>query len=188
MSLAGAIGIRTDPLLAHNFTINLVNTSSTMALVTSAALSAVADVALGGFSQCRGLELSLEVEEYKEGGRNDAPLKFPTRANWAPIVLEKGVGAGTALWDWHYDFALGKGTRRDGVITLLDDLHLPSHIWWFKRGLPTRYTGPKLDAKENAVAIESLEIVHEGLYQVPYVGLAGAAVNVGISAAVTGGF
>jgi phage tail-like protein len=187
MSIAGAVGVRDDPLMAFNFTVGLLDTSSTLALVQSAALAAVTDVALGGFSACRGLDITLDVEEVREGGRNDAVLKFPTRATWSPIVLERGIGAGTALWDWHYDFVLGQGRRRDGVIALLDDTHLPSHMWWFRRGIPTRYTGPSLDAKESAVAIEALEIQHEGLTQVPNVGLGAAAVGAGITALVTGG-
>ncbi len=188
MGMLGALGIRLDPQMSYNFTINLIDTSSTMAMVSSAVMSAVSDTLLGGFSECTGLEMSLEVEEYKEGGRNSGPLKFPTRVTWAPIVLKHGMGGGTGLWDWHYDFATGKGKRKDGIITLLNDLHIPTHIWQFKRGLPAKYTGPSLVAGQSAVAIESIEIVHEGLYQVPYVGLAAGAASFGVSAAVKGGF
>jgi len=186
MSALGAVGIRLYPVMGYNFVVNLVETSSTMALVKSAALSALTDVVLGGFSECTGLDMALEVEEYTEGGRSGAVLKFPSRVTWTPIILKHGVGAGTTLWDWHYDFAVGKGKRRDGVITLLNDLHLPAHIWYFRRGLPVKYAGPPLNAVQSAVAIESIEIAHEGLYQVPLVGYAGAAVSAGVSAAVTG--
>jgi len=61
MAVLGAVGIRLDPLMAYNFTINLIDTSSTMALLKSAALSAVTDTLLGGFSECSGLEMALEV-------------------------------------------------------------------------------------------------------------------------------
>lgn len=186
MSAIAAVGIRLDPLKAYNFTINLIDSSSTMAIVKSAAISAVTDVVLGGFSECTGLEMALEVEEYKEGGLNGAVRKFPTRVTWAPIVLRHGMGAGTALWDWHYSFAEGKGKRKDGVITLLNDIHLPTHIWYFRRALPFKYTGPTLNAAQSAVAIESLEIVHEGLWQVPYVGYGAAAVTAVVGAAVAG--
>ena len=187
MALLGAVGLRLDPLMAYNFTINLIDTSSTTALLKSAALSAVTDVLLGGFSECSGLEMALEVEEYKEGGRNGAVLKFPTRVTWAPIVLKHGMGAGNGLWDWHYDFATGKGKRKDGIITLMNDLHIPSHIWHFRRGLPVKYTGPTLVAGQSTVAIEALEIVHEGLWQVPYLGYAAAGVSAVANIAVTGG-
>jgi phage tail-like protein len=164
--------------------ISLLDTSSGLALAKSIALAAVTDVALGGFSECTGLEVSLEIEEYKEGGRNGASLIFPTRSKWSHIVLKKGVGAGTALWNWAYDFTEGKGKRRDGVIVLINDIHLPNNIWYFRRGLPVKYSGPAMNAMHSAVAIESIEIAHEGIYQVPFVGYAAAAVTGAVNLAV----
>jgi phage tail-like protein len=184
MAVLNAVGIRTDPVLNHNFVISLIDSSSTLAIVQSAALSAIFDVALGGFSECSGLEMSLKIEEYREGGRNSAVLKFPTRVEWSNITLKKGLGAGTALWDWHYGFVEGKGKRRDGVIALLTDLHIPHNIWYFRRGLPVKYTGPSMNASQNNVAIESIEIAHEGIYQVPGVGLAAATAEFSASLVV----
>jgi phage tail-like protein len=56
------------------------------------------------------------------------------------------------------------------VITLLDGTGRANRAWFFRRGLPTKYTGPALNATQNNVAIESIEIAHEGLYQVPGIG------------------
>jgi len=170
MDLLSRTAIRDDPVLNHNFVISLVDSSSTLAIVESAALSAIFDVALGGFSECSGLEMSLKVEEYREGGRNSAVLKFPSRVEWTNITLKKGMGAGTALWDWHYGFVEGRGKRRDGIIALLTDLRVPNNLWYFRRGLPVKYSGPSLNATQSSVAIESIEIAHEGITQVPYVG------------------
>ncbi len=182
--LETATGIRLDPILNHNFVISLIDTSSTLAIVKSVALSAIFDVALGGFNECTGLEMSLKVEEYNEGGNNGTVLKFPTRVTWSNITLKKGVGAMTGLWDWHFGFTNGTGKRRDGIIALLNDLHLPNNIWYFRRGLPVKYTGPAMNAQQNNVAIEAIEIAHEGIYQVPFVGLGAAAVSgvVGLAA------
>lgn len=165
MALLSRTALRDDPVLSHNFVISLIDTSST--LVGSLALSAIFDVALGGFSECTGLEMSLQVEEYKEGGRNSEVLKFPTRLTWSNITLKKGIGVGTALWDWQYEFATGNGRRRDGIIMLLTDLQVPHNIWYFRRGLPVKYAGPALNATQNNVAIESIEIAHEGIHQIP---------------------
>jgi phage tail-like protein len=175
MALLSTTALRSDPVLNHNFVISLIDTSSTLAALGSAALSAILDVAVGGFSECTGLEMSLQVEEYKEGGRNSETLKFPTRVSWSNIMLKKGLGANTALWDWHYGFVEGRGKRRDGVVILLNDLHVPNNIWYFRRGLPVKYSGPQLNAAQSNVAIESIEIGHEGMYQVPFVGLGAAA-------------
>lgn len=182
MAVLGAVGVRTDPLLSHNFLVTLIDTSSSLAL--SALSSAIFDVALGGFSECSGLEMSLDVEEYREGGRNGESLQFPKGVRWSKITLKKGLGAGTALWDWHYGFVTGTGKRRDGLIVLLNELHLPAHIWHFRRGLPTRYSGPSMVAAQGAVAIETIEITHEGIYQLPGVGFGAAAVTAAVGFAV----
>jgi len=180
MGLLASVGVRTDPVLNHNFLISLIDTSSPGGILGSLAMSAIFDVLLGGFTECSGLEMSLQVEEYKEGGKNDALLKFPSRVTWGNLTLRRGVSIGTTLWDWHYGFVEGTGKRRDGVIVLMNDLHLPNNIWYFRRGLPVRYTGPTMNAGQSAVSVESLEIAHEGMWQVPYVGLATGVVNVGL--------
>src|SRR5262245_14293614 len=96
----GNIALRGDPVLNHNFVISLLDTTpgNQSAVAVAATLSAVFDLAVGGFSECTGLDMSLQVEEYKEGGRNGTVLKFPTRVSWSNLTLKKGVGAGTVLW------------------------------------------------------------------------------------------
>ena len=180
----GQLGVRPDPVLGYNFLISLLDTSSNWALAKSIALAAVMDAALGGFSECEGLGMTLDVEEIEEGGRNSTTLKFPKRVKWSNITLKKGVGASTGLWDWHYGFAEGKGKRRDGLIILMNDLHLPNNIWYFRRGLPVRYNGPSMSATNSAIAVESIEIAHEGMWQVPYVGYATATATAAINLAV----
>jgi phage tail-like protein len=180
-SMGVGLGIRTDPPLTHNFLISLLDTSSSGSLAGSIALSFALDVVLGGFSECSGLEMSMQPEEYKEGGQNGCTLKFPSRVTWGNIILKRGIGAWPALWDWHYGYATGEGKRRDGVITLVNDMHLPTNIWFFSRGLPVKYTGPTLNASQNTVAVESIEIAHEGIYQVPGISAGTAAVMAAVS-------
>ncbi|MDM0109623.1 phage tail protein [Variovorax sp. J22R24] len=181
-----AAALRADPVLNHNFVISLIDTSSALAIVGSALMSAVADVALGGFSECSGLEMSMKTEDYNEGGNNGAVLKFPGRVSFGNLTLKKGQGTSSALWDWHYGFVVGKGKRRDGIVVLLTEQHLPNNIWYFRRGLPLKYSGPALNATQNSVAIESIEIAHEGLWQVPFVG-AGSALASAAVGGISGG-
>jgi phage tail-like protein len=175
MGLARAVGFSPSPIMGYNFLVSLLDTSSGLALAKSIAFGAVGDLLIGGFSECQGLEMSLQIEEWKEGGRNSETLIFPTRTDWSPIILKKGVGALQTLWSWSYDFVQGKGKRRDGLIILMNDLHVPSNIWYFRRGLPSKYSGPAMVAAQSQVAIESMTIRHEGIYQVPFVGLGAAA-------------
>jgi phage tail-like protein len=173
MAIGNNLGVRVDPASAYNFLITFVDSSSVLAT----AVSQIQTAALGGFSECAGLEMSLKIEEYPEGGRNETSLKFPTRVSWTNLILKRGVTGNPDLWDWHYGFVEGRGKRRDGIIVLQNDLHLPVNIWTFKRGIPVKWTGPALNASQSAVAIESIEIAHEGLRQAPPVGLASAALG-----------
>jgi len=156
-----------NPLLNHNFVISLIDSASTLGS-GSISQAAIFDVAVGGFSEVTGLEISMQADEFKEGGNNGFIHKFPARVTWSNIVLKKGIGTSTALWDWQYEFAVGRGRRRDGVIMLLTDFQqTPNNIWHFRRGLPVKYTGPAMNAAQSSVAIESIEIAHEGIVQIP---------------------
>jgi phage tail-like protein len=152
-------GIRIDPVPGFNFYISLIDSSSTLALATSAVSAFVG----GGFSECSGLDATLQVEEYMEGGENRYAHKFPSRMTYGNISLKHGITFAEDLWNWHAAYTSGTGKRRDGVITLLDEMQLPIKTWVFKRGLPLKWTGPTLNASQSAIAIESLEIMHEGL-------------------------
>jgi phage tail-like protein len=165
---------RKDPVLGYNFQITLMDSSSQLAAVTIS----VGVMPQGGFSECSGLEMSLQVEEHREGGRNGAVLKFPSRVNWSNIRLRRGAALSDELWNWHYGFVEGRGKRRDGVIVLQNSERTPVKVWRFSRGLPIKWTGPTMNANQSQVAIEELEIAHEGLKLVSS-GVAAAAQAVG---------
>lgn len=155
-----------NPLLNHNFIIRLVDASSTLALTGSITSTTLPGSAAAGFSECSGIELTMQPEEYKEGGRNGSTLKFPSRVTWSNLTLKRGIAMSTDLWDWHYGFVIGRGSRRDGMITLLNEQRQPNRIWYFTRGLPVKYTAAGLNAMQSQVALETVEIAHEGLYEV----------------------
>ena len=153
--------LRIDPLGVFNFYLTLLDTSNVFGTLITAALS----YKVAGFSECSGLEATFEVFEYKEGGLNNYVHKFPTRASFSNITLKHGViYLYDDLWSWHNDFVLGKGKRKDGLIALLDEARQPAKIWRFKAGIPMKWTGPALNASQSSVAIEALEISHEGLF------------------------
>ncbi len=172
-----SVAQRLDPVLACNFRISLLDSASSMAAVSSVALSSVLSHPLGGFAECSGLEMTMDVQEYMEGGGNDTVLKFPTRHKTATLVLKRGLTTRPDLWAWFYSFVLGAGRRRDGLIVVQDAAQQPHTVWGFRRGLPVKYSGPQLAAAHGAVAIESIEIAHEGLYQMAGAGPLAQAVS-----------
>jgi len=182
--------IQFSNVMSYNFHIALMNSSNTvvdpnnlLAATDSGpsllgVVTAVAGALLGGFQECSGLDTSLEVEDYKEGGLNDRIRKFPSRVTWSNIVLKRGIGLSDDLWNWHAAYMNGTGVRRDGIIVLENDQHVPLKMWQFQRGLPIKWTGPAFNAKASEVAIESLEIVHEGITLTSPASLASAALGV----------
>jgi phage tail-like protein len=152
--------LRIDPLGVFNFYLTLIDASNVVGTLITAALN----YKVAGFSECSGLEATMEVMDYKEGGVNGYVQKFPTRASHSNITLKHGViYLYDDLWSWHYDFVQGQGKRKDGLIVLLDESRKPAKVWKFRRGLPMKWTGPALNASQSNAAIESLEIAHEGL-------------------------
>jgi phage tail-like protein len=124
-------------------------------------------VAAGAFQEVAGLGASLEVVAYAEGGRNDSVHQLPVRHSWNRITLKRGVVRAAGLWAWYVvGLADSLGARRDGAVVLLGLDGLPAAAWAFRGGLAAKWSGPDLHAEQNAVAVESLEIAHEGLTRV----------------------
>jgi phage tail-like protein len=126
----------------------------------------------GGFQDCSGLQIDMDVQELLEGGRNDGVVKRVGRGKYTSIVLKRGLlfpadgKVKSELWEWIQNILAGVRpvARYDGVIDVLD----PSGqdvvaTWVFERGLPQKIGGPTLNAKTGEVAIEELTIAHEGL-------------------------
>ena len=152
--------LRTDPLGAFNFYITLLDSSNLLGTV----ISVVANYVVAGFSECTGLEATMEVIDYREGGQNGFVHRFATRATYSNITLKHGViFQYDDLWTWHYGWVQGQGKRKDGIVVLMDEGRNPAKVWKFKRAIPMKWVGPALNAAQSTVAIESLEIAHEGL-------------------------
>ena len=169
MALLSATGVRADPVLNHNFVVSLIDTTQHARRPRRArrrrrsSTSPSAASASARASRCR-----CSPRSTRRAAATAPCSSFPSRVTWTNLTLKKGIGVGTALWDWHYGFVEGRGKRRDGVDRAARTTRtLPSNIWYFRRGLPVKYTGPSLNATQNNVAIESIEIAHEGIHQVP---------------------
>jgi phage tail-like protein len=125
----------------------------------------------GGFQECSGLEIEMDIEEYLEGGRNDGVIKRAGRAKYSPLVLKRGMFYGASgevnrdVWTWIQDVVSGTRpiARYDGIVQVMSVGDDVAATWVFDRGLPSRVRGPELNAKTGEIAIEELHIAHEGL-------------------------
>jgi phage tail-like protein len=124
----------------------------------------------GSFAEVSGLNGGMETEEYREGGNNTGPHKFIKWGKYPNVVLKRGVTSNSDLWDWYYTslYASANPIRKNAVITLNDRQagQSPTAVWFVRNALPESLQGPNLNARNNEIAIETLELVHEGLYRI----------------------
>jgi phage tail-like protein len=117
-----------------------------------------------GFSEVSGLGAEIASIEYRAGSDKSLGVrKLPGLVRYPNIILKRGVSGDTMLWDWINASITGQTQRLDGYIALLDEARLKVMQFRFRRGWPCRWEGPTLNAKSSSIAIETLEICHEGL-------------------------
>lgn len=124
----------------------------------------------GGFQECSGLEVDMDVQEYLEGGRNDGVIRRVGRGKYSNLVLKRGMFYGNGkvnpqLWAWLQSVVSGERPvrRYNGSVEVMSVRDEVVAVWTFERGLPAKIKGPELNAKTGEIAIEELTIAHEGL-------------------------
>lgn len=138
-------GTRLDPVPAFRFTV------------------AFDDLPPGGFSDCSGLQSETEVQEYAEGGLNTHTWRLPGRSKQSNVTLKRGI-VNKALWDWYYAIATGDFKARNCTI-LVHDPSGSDDVLEFQLvdAFPAKWIGPELAAGQNNLAIETMELAHQGL-------------------------
>jgi phage tail-like protein len=137
---------RTDPFLGYNFAVE------------------VEGLVAGGFNEVSGLEIQTEVQEYREGGVNAyihkraGPVKYPSN-----LILKRGMTDVRTLWYWYWDVMQGIVERKNVSVLLLDTTGAEAIRWNFEQAYPVRWVGPSLRATASEVAVETLELAHNGL-------------------------
>jgi phage tail-like protein len=136
---------RNDPLTSFNFLVDIQGMRA-------------------GFSEIGGLTTETDIIEYREGSEDITVRKLPGKRKYTNINLKRGYTPdGKELWAWRKKVMDGKTQRLGGTITLLNEARQPALTWEFSEGWPSKWAGPAMNAKNNDVAIEELEICVEGL-------------------------
>ncbi len=120
-------------------------------------------IVVGGFSEVSGLQAEVDVETIEEGGVNDYVHKLPKKTKYPNLILKRGLTDSWALWQWFHNVGNAKMIRMSGAVILLDTEGNPCKRWNFRNAYPVKWSGPDLKADGSAVAIETLELAHEGL-------------------------
>lgn len=117
---------------------------------------------VAGFSEVSGLSVETEVEEVAEGGLNQYVHRLPTRTKLVPLTLKRGMTLSNELWNWYFDVIEGKIVRKSGSIILYNELDQEFRRWNFYDAYPTKWTGPEMNATASEVAVEQIELTHNG--------------------------
>ena len=163
-----ATGGRHDPILSFNFAVEIDG------------------VIVCGFSEVSGLQAEIEVQEYREGGLNEYIHKRSGPARYTSnLVLKRGIANSTELWTWYCNVLQGTTVRKSLAVVLMDSTGSEQRRWTFQNAYPVKWAGPDFKAQSSEVAIESLELAHEGLVFANTASPATAQVSLGFSASVS---
>ncbi|MDJ0653686.1 MAG: phage tail protein [Xanthomonadales bacterium] len=143
--------IREDPYGGYNF------------LVTVNGVSDDGNAVSGSFTEASGLESEVAPIEYRNGSEDITVRKIPGLKKFTNITLKRGITGDIDFWNWILAAMDGQVERAEGSVTLLDENRQEVMRWNFRRAWPCKWTGPGLNAANNEIAMETLEICHEGL-------------------------
>ncbi|HEY4669701.1 MAG TPA: phage tail protein [Tepidiformaceae bacterium] len=118
------------------------------------------------FHEVNGFDSTVDVIEHREGGENTTLRKLPGMTKYSNIVLKWGMTDDVMLYRWHRQIVQGDIERKNGSIVLLNRRGEEVARWNFVRAWPTKYDGPDFTAEGNDVAIETIELAHEGVERV----------------------
>ncbi len=124
---------------------------------------------IGVFKEVRGLEVTVAVREFAEGGQNAYVHRVPDRMSWPNLVFRRGLTDSNALFDW-FNKSSGEGfaaegsklTRSTGAVTAVSTSGQRIRTWEFIDVFPVRWKGPDFTVSSDAPLEEELEVAHHG--------------------------
>ena len=120
------------------------------------------------FSECDGLDMTIEVKTIREGGANDRPVRVHGPVNYANLTLKRGMTTSFELWAWFRDSIADPRLRADAEVVILSEDGAGERArFQLSRCLPVKLKTPALNGKDGAVAIEEMQVAYETLTLVP---------------------
>ncbi|WP_229261982.1 phage tail protein [Duganella guangzhouensis] len=117
------------------------------------------------FQEVSGLDIQSEEIKYRHGNSKDfSVIKMPGMKKFGNVTMKKGVFKGdNKFWDWLVQIKMNTIKRVPVTISLLDEEGNDTMVWELTNAWPTKISSTDLKSEGNEVAIETIEIVHEGL-------------------------
>ncbi len=120
----------------------------------------------GAFSECSGLEATMEPKVIKEGGRNYGAVQRAGPVTFATVILKRGMTTTRHLWAWFKLVSQGGYAHRlSATIQMLDPDENTIMSWKLEKAMPIKFKAADLNAKGTEIGVEELHLVHEGLSQ-----------------------
>jgi phage tail-like protein len=119
----------------------------------------------GAFSECTGLEATMEAKAIKEGGRNYGTAQRPGQVTFATVILKRGMTTTRDMWTW-FDLVTRQHAfahRLAATVNVYDPAGNAVFAWKLANALPVKFKGADLNARGTEVGVEELHLVHEGL-------------------------
>jgi phage tail-like protein len=143
------------PFMAFNFAVELNLPGNPQQLCNAA------------FSECDGLEQTMDVKTIREGGNNAAQIRLAGTVSFSQLTLKRGMTATFDLWNWFAAVTRNPALRADGAVVLRAPDHSDRVRFEVRRCLPLKIKAPPLNAAAGGVAIEELQLAYESLTLVP---------------------
>ena len=121
--------------------------------------------AVMAFHEVSGLDVETQPVQYRRGDRPSfSAIKVPGLKQSGNITMKNGVfKSHNRFWDWFNEIKTDTSKRTPVTIRLLDEAGAPAMVWTLASAWPAKVSGPDLNAAGNEVAVESIEIAHDGL-------------------------
>jgi phage tail-like protein len=115
------------------------------------------------FTELSGLGIEMAIEDVEEGGNNEFVHRLPGRCKVGTLTLKRGITVSNEFCKWSMDVARGIVTRKHVSVVMYDALGNVAMQWDFDNAYPIKWSGPQFKADDTAVAIETVELAHEGM-------------------------
>jgi phage tail-like protein len=138
------------PYPAYNYKVSVTNVDT-------------GETVSGSFSEVSGLTVDVQPIEYRDGTDDTAVRKVRGLRKLSNVTLKRGITGHVGFWRWVLTGIEGDVDRQQGYIALLNEDRVEVMRWNFRQAWPTKYTGPSLNAKNNEIAMETLELAIEDL-------------------------
>jgi phage tail-like protein len=142
------------------------------------------------FSDCSGLEMSMQPKEVRQGGDNGRVFHLPGQVSYGQLTLQRGMTANLQLWNWMAAaIKPGRNNKAQGEVTMFEADGTARLVFVLEDCLPVKVSGPTLNAKDGLIAIEQMQLVYATLTLRPadQAG-AGFGLSVGLGGGISGGF